>query len=109
MAHVCGLGYLVKPANYEGPEYAEFRKKFVAKYKREPDVYAAYSYDIIMILAKAFEAGKTTGPTLRDYLPAMPGYDGATGATRFDENGDCNTKAFVKQVIRNGRYEALTE
>jgi branched-chain amino acid transport system substrate-binding protein len=96
--------YLVKPAEYKGGEYEAFRSKYVSKYNEEPDVYAAYSYDIIMILTKSFDEGKTTGSALREYLLSMPTYKGVTGETKFDKNGDCNTKAFIKQRIVGNKY-----
>ncbi|MBW2662126.1 MAG: ABC transporter substrate-binding protein [Deltaproteobacteria bacterium] len=96
--------FLVKPAEYKGDAYQAFRDKYFAKYNEEPDVYAAYSYDVSMILARAFAAGKTAGPELCEYLLTMPAYDGVTGVTQFDDNGDCNTKAFIRQQIQDNKY-----
>ena len=95
---------LVKPSQYAGARYEEFRARYVEEYGEEPDVYAAYSYDIIMILEQAFAADHRTGPAIRDYLYGMPPYEGVTGTTQFDENGDCNTKPFIRQRIEGGEY-----
>ena len=95
------------PAKSKTSIWQFFRKKFLAKYKEEPDVYAAYSYDIMKILAKAVEAGKTTGPDIREYLQSMPPHEGATGTTKFDKNGDTNTKSFTRQQVRQGKYVSI--
>ena len=96
--------YLVRPAQYTGGEYQAFKTAFEEKFGEEPDVYAAYSYDIGMILADCFAAGNKTGEQVRSYLLGMAPYRGATGETAFDENGDCNSKSFIRQVIQSGEY-----
>lgn len=96
--------FLVKPAPPKGIAYEEFRSKYLTKYNEEPDVYAAYAYDIMIILAKAFDSDKVTGTEIRDYLLTMSGYDGVTGVTKFDTNGDCNTKSFIRQHIVGVNY-----
>lgn len=99
----------MKPMDPSGTKWDEFDKKFRAKYSEEPDVYAAYAYDIVMILTEAVKADKTTGPEIRDYLLKMESYEGITGTTEFDVNGDCNTKPFARQVIRDGRYDSAAQ
>ena len=96
--------FLVKPAPPKGIAYGEFRSKYLTKYNEEPDVYAAYAYDIMIILAKAFDSEKVTGSEIRDYLLTMSSYDGVTGVTKFDTNGDCNTKSFIRQHIVGANY-----
>jgi branched-chain amino acid transport system substrate-binding protein len=99
---------IVKPSELSSSSYNTFKIAFQKKYKSEPDVYAAYSYDILMILNNAFKNNpQITGTQLKNYLLNMPVYTGVTGPTKFDSNGDCNTKPFIKQVIRNGRYENI--
>lgn len=98
---------LVKPDKFENSKYINFRKDYLSKYNIEPDVYAAYSFDLIMILSNAFEEGILTGELLKNYMLNMPVYVGVTGETKFDEYGDCNTKPFIKQIIRGEKYENL--
>jgi len=99
--------YLVKPSDPSGEAYEVFATGFREKYNEDPDVYAGYAYDIMYILQRAIAAGNTTGPDVRSYLLSMPVFKGVTGETHFDENGDCNTKTFVRQRIMSGRYTAL--
>lgn len=99
--------YLIKPAEHSNDKYNKFREKYFAKYREEPDVYAAYSYDIIMILINAYTNNAITGDQIKNYLLNMQEYSGVTGPTKFDANGDCNTKPFIKQLIKNGEYQNI--
>ncbi len=99
--------YLIKPAEYTGNRFVEFEKKYKAKYKENPDVYAAYSYDVAYIIAEALSNTDGSGKEVKRYLLKMNGFDGATGITKFDALGDCNTKQFVRLQIRNGIYKKL--
>jgi branched-chain amino acid transport system substrate-binding protein len=96
--------YLVKPMDPSGAKWDAFRETFKAKYGEEPDVYAAYAYDIVMILAEAVKADARTGPEIREFLLKMPPHEGVTGATQFDAKGDCNTKPFARMSITQGKY-----
>jgi ABC-type branched-subunit amino acid transport system substrate-binding protein len=61
---------------------------FRARYKLEPDAYAALSYDATLALARAAAAGVTRTGT-RDALASMRDTRGyATGPVRFSKAGD---------------------
>ncbi len=96
--------YLIKPAEYKDSTYLKFQEKYKNKYNEVPDVYAAYSYDLTFIIANALRNGKKTGEEIKEYLLAMPAYEGATGTTKFDEFGDCNTKSFERLQIKNNEF-----
>jgi branched-chain amino acid transport system substrate-binding protein len=96
--------YLTLPAKFAGDKYQQFAAKYKRKFGKEPDIYAAYSYDMAKILAEAFVQGSMTGEELMKYLRTMPEYDGVTGKTKFDEHGDVVTKSFSKQRIVGGKY-----
>lgn len=98
---------IVKPSELSSDSYNSFKAKFKDRYNSEPDVYAAYSYDVVMILKNAVNANAVTGEQIKNYLLNMPEFIGVTGPTKFDSNGDSNTKPFVKQVIKNGSYQSL--
>jgi len=101
--------YLTLPAKPQGEKYELFASKYRKEYGREPDVYAAYSYDMLMIISNAIKRGSITGEQIREYLSSMSPYEGVTGITKFDENGDVITKSFSKQQIRNGKYVEVDE
>jgi branched-chain amino acid transport system substrate-binding protein len=70
----------------------------------EPDTWAALTYDACGQVIQAIEAVGTGRKAIRDHLAAQntkeKGYDGVTGLTYFDENGDCPGKPiYVTQVV----------
>ena len=95
---------LTLPAKPAGAKYNDFAKKYEHKFNKIPDVYAAYSYDMMLIIAAGLKAGNTTGAKMQAYLKKMTPFDGVTGITVFDEHGDVVTKSFMKQEIMQGKY-----
>jgi branched-chain amino acid transport system substrate-binding protein len=95
---------IVKPSEMTSNVYAQFKDDFSKKYNTPPDIYAAYSYDIIMIIHSGIENGAITGEEMKKFLLNMKEYGGVSGPTKFDKNGDCNSKPFIKQIIKNGNY-----
>jgi branched-chain amino acid transport system substrate-binding protein len=96
--------YLIKPADYKDSTYQKFVDKYHKKFNKTPDVYAAYAYDLAYIISNAFNKTDKTGEQIMTYLFNMPEYEGVTGVTKFDENGDCNTKSFVRIQIVDGKF-----
>lgn len=96
--------YLIVPAKFTGNAYENFAKKYYAKYNQLPDVYASYSYDLTKIIFNALKAGNFSGEQIRNYLSNMPTYNGVTGETKFDKNGDVIGKKFSKEHIINMKY-----
>jgi len=96
--------YFTFPASPKSEKYEAFAKKYRAQYGKEPDVYAAYAYDLAYVVANAFTSGAKTGEQLRQFLVSMTPYEGVTGKTQFDRNGDVVTKTFDRKMIKNGKY-----
>ncbi|NOY85704.1 MAG: ABC transporter substrate-binding protein [Deltaproteobacteria bacterium] len=90
-----------------GPGAQGFIKAYKAKYGVEPNWFAANTYDAVGMAVQAIRKVGTNREKIRDYLASMnspeKAYKGVTGATYFDENGDCLKPAFVK-TIRNGKW-----
>jgi len=84
----------------------KFAKKFKEKYGTLPDPEAAFSYDAVKILALAMERGGFTSEDIKNALYKIKGYNGVTGKTSFDENGDVIKPVGFKRV-HNGKYEWL--
>ncbi len=85
---------------------------FVAAYRRaygdRPlDHRGAGAYDIVHLLARAFDEVGTDRRAVRDYLSGVgsrtPPYDGVTGRIAFNTNGDVMGKSVVIGVVRNKR------
>ncbi len=86
---------------------SKFISDYRAKFKIEPNWFAANTYDAVMI---AFQAIKTVGKDrekIRAYLAGIDSpekaFKGVTGITYFDKNGDCLKSAFIKK-IKSGKW-----
>ncbi|MBS0326521.1 MAG: ABC transporter substrate-binding protein [Proteobacteria bacterium] len=80
-------------ASNESPENVKFIKAFEAKFKTQPDQFAAQSYDGMHIMVQALKTIKLGGnlaaerSALRDALPSVK-WTGATGAFQFHRATD---------------------
>jgi len=99
--------YFPRPS-FDPNSDAENVRTFVAAYRRkfgnDPDTYAGHGYDAVMILAQAVQEAGTDPAEIRFYLNSMNPYEGVTGSTDFDDNGDVR-KFHRMYVIRNGVAE----
>ncbi len=65
-----------------------FENKFKSIYGREPQAYAPYIYDSVMLLVdSSLKINSTDSTKLKNYLYTT-NYDGVTGKITFDSNGD---------------------
>jgi branched-chain amino acid transport system substrate-binding protein len=90
---------------------AKFRDAYKAKYEKIPSVYAATTFDGVLILADAVRAKGPSGSLVREYLSTMPLFNGASGATQFDQNGTVN-KPLIFKTVKGGsfvRYEPVKQ
>ncbi|MCX7625039.1 MAG: ABC transporter substrate-binding protein [Candidatus Sumerlaeaceae bacterium] len=92
-----------------GERAKQFAEQFRAKYSREPDAWAALSYDAFQLIVKAIETNGATREGIHRYLKGInspaAAYDGLTGKTFFDEEGDCR-KPVQMAVVKDGRFTA---
>ncbi len=71
------------------PETKAYADKYKAKYKIEADLYSAWAYDAIQLLALAIKNANSTKPDdIKKALHAIKGYKGVEGTYSFDKNGD---------------------
>ena len=71
------------------PEAKEFAKLYSAVSKASPDLYSAWTYDAVGVLAAAInKAGSTDPDKIRAAILATKGYKGAEGEYNFDQYGD---------------------
>jgi branched-chain amino acid transport system substrate-binding protein len=95
-----------------------FVTAYAARYGRKPGFFGATTYDAVHLLARSLRevlrkepdlAGRGT-PALREALrrhlegvgTRTPAFDGATGAIRFDRNGDVMRSTVDVGVVRDG-------
>lgn len=88
---------VIVPADFKGAKYEAFARTFKEKYGEEPDVYASYAYDMAYIAFAALEKADRAD-ALRDAIAAAT-YEGVTGVTKFDQNGDVLGKGFERRVL----------
>ncbi|OYO59631.1 ABC transporter substrate-binding protein, partial [Lachnotalea glycerini] len=76
---------------------------FTKAYGTAPSALSSQAYDSVGMLLTAIEqAGTTDSQQVRKFLADL-GYDGVTGYTKFDENGDVQ-KDFIKVTIKDGTF-----
>jgi len=80
-----------------------FNSNFNKKYNKEPDVYAAYYYEVTKIIATVIKTNGFDAEKIKTGLYAMNGlngYKGITGITTFDKDGEVNKSFYVYQAIK---------
>jgi branched-chain amino acid transport system substrate-binding protein len=71
------------------PEATSYAKRYRDKYKMEPDLYSAWAYDAVQLLATGIRNAKSTKPDdIRKAMLNIKGYKGIEGTYTFDKNGD---------------------
>ncbi len=71
------------------PETKTYSEKYKAKYKLEADLYSAWAYDAVKLLALAITNSKSTkADDIKKALHEIQGYKGVEGTYNFDKNGD---------------------
>lgn len=106
--------YVTTPFLFElakdNPKARAFFESFREKYNRDPDTWAALTYDALQM---AFRAIQEVGPDrakIREWFASITtpqkAYEGVTGPTYFDKEGDCYSKGAHVAVVRNGKFVA---
>lgn len=71
------------------PKSKEFAAAYKAKYGQDPDLYAAWTYDAVTVLAEAMKRAPDLKPeSIRQAILSIKGFQGAEGEYNFDANGD---------------------
>ena len=70
-------------------EAKAFAKAYREVYKTEPDIFASWPHDALLVLAAAInKAGSTDPGKIREAILATKGFKGAEGEYNFDDKGD---------------------
>ena len=83
---------------------ARFRRKYSTQ--DEPNVFALYSYDAMMVVAEAMKQGGFGATGIKDALYTVK-YDGVTGPIKFDKYGEVD-KAYSIYRVSGGKFELLS-
>lgn len=103
--------YISSPFLFDlgGARAEAFRKAFQAAYGTSPDAWAALAYDAAQILAQATEKVGWDRQKIRDEVAKMTSadkaFDGITGRTFFDAQGDCK-KPIHMALVQEGKILA---
>ena len=97
----------VPPAQLSGSG-AEFYRRYKQTYGREPESYAASTYDAVGVVLRAIESvgSKDRAAVTRRVLSTRD-YDGLLGRWSFDANGDITLRTTSRIAVKGGEFVFL--
>jgi branched-chain amino acid transport system substrate-binding protein len=86
-----------------------FAAKYKARFNSDVGLYTPYFYDGVMAIAAAMKAANSTDPA--KYLPALAKikYPGVTADIQFDKDGDLTKGLLTIFVVKNGKWEVVSQ
>ncbi|GLR14561.1 branched chain amino acid ABC transporter substrate-binding protein [Chitinimonas prasina] len=89
------------------PGFADFDKKYKAKFNTDIQIYAPFTYDATRLMVEAMKRAGSADPA--KYLPelAKTDYQGVTGPIKFDEKGDIVGGQVTVYQVKAGKWEAV--
>lgn len=89
-------------------EAQEFVRAFEKRYGTKPDVWAAQAYDTLHLLATAMRQAQSTKPrAVAQALRTMEPFQGVTGHTEFNKQGDVINRPITTKIVRDQQFEYL--
>jgi branched-chain amino acid transport system substrate-binding protein len=102
-----GTYAVVDFAKDSSPASRAYADKYIEKYKSIPDLFGAWAYDAVHVLALAMNNAKSTEPAkVRAAILAIKGYKGAEGEYNFDANGD---GLHGYNIVKNNKGDVVFE
>ena len=93
-------------AGSDSPPIAKFVADYRKRFQSEPTLFSAQSYDTTRMILQVIKGGATLGYQIRTGLLEMPPYEGVTGLTKFNPNGEAEKKVFIIE-IRSGSLHQI--
>jgi branched-chain amino acid transport system substrate-binding protein len=90
----------------KGP-LGEFAKAYKTATGKDPGTYSSEGYDAASILVAGIKAGKTSRPTLLDYVEGITSFPGISKTISFEDNGNVKGTDVFFFEIKNGKIELL--
>lgn len=87
----------------KNPRYADFKRRYEARYHEAPDCYAVHSYDGTMMTVEAIRKAGLNRYRIRDAMAEMRHWDGASGPIDFDE-ALTNRRPVIAVTVKNGKF-----
>jgi len=100
------------------PKGAEFKAAYKKKFGVDPEAYDSYAYDSAWVIIRGALAAAATSsmspPPAPDRALVAKSirsirYDGVTGTTAFDENGDTTNQAISAYKVTSGEWKQLVQ
>ncbi len=82
--------------------FVKFKKIFIKKYNKKPNVYDAYAYEAGNILLEAINNVGYDADKIKNYLYNTT-FNSLTGKLKFDKNGEVN-RDYNVVVVKNGNF-----
>ena len=79
-------------------ELKSFVRRYQARYREEPNVYAAFAYDAMMMVAKAARERVFSAAAIREGLLEILDYQGILGELNVEPNGEIE---FPTRIVQN--------
>jgi branched-chain amino acid transport system substrate-binding protein len=98
------------------PKGTEFKAAYNAKFGVDPEAYDSYAYDSAWVIIRAVLNGAAASSASPPPAPSRKSvaegirrlsYDGVTGTTAFDENGDTTNQAISAYKVTSGEWKQL--
>jgi branched-chain amino acid transport system substrate-binding protein len=86
-----------------------FQARYQARFKRQPDVYAAAFYDQTMFIASAMGASNSVDPSVVAAAMRTISYPGVVGSYSYDANGNLKASTVTMYTFKNGALVALSK
>jgi len=85
-----------------------FHERYLERFGREPECYAASAYDTTGVILQAIErVGRPDRAAITEAAFATRDFDGVLGRWSFDANGDIDLRRGTRLTIDDGRFETL--
>lgn len=84
-------------------------ENYKAKFKTEPEAYAAYGYEAGKVVVNAIgKVCKNDRAAIRDAVMATKDFQGVLGNWSFDSNGDTSITTMSGNVVKDGKFQFVT-
>ena len=91
------------------PTAQGFLKAYKAKFNADPGAYSANAYVAAKIIIDAVRAAGPDRAKVRAHVANLKNYKSIIGTFSFDKNGDTTNKIISVYVVKNGKWEWLTQ
>jgi len=90
------------------PRGKDFQAAYEAEFGRAPEAFDSYAYDQAWIFVQAVLEAGLDREAIADAIRAGS-FDGVTGVTEFDENGDTKNQVISAYRVVNGEWQQIVK